>query len=290
MARSWAAEIIHRMPWIDPAAAAMQKGAAALLTRDGAPTPVKSFLNGRWLGHALHATLTDIPVGAWTTTLVMDGVALSSSSEGLERGADMSLAFGVAGAVAAAVAGVADWSDTEGETRRTGMVHALLNTVALSMNVLSLVRRRRGDRAAGIALSTAAYGIASASAYLGGELVYSHGVGVSHQIWPEPPSEFTPVLEAAGLPENKLTRGRAGDVSICLLRRGNEVYAFGEWCTHLGGPLADGQLDGNLVTCPWHGSQFDVTTGAVERGPATQPAHRFTARLRAGKVEVKPEE
>jgi len=58
-------------------------------------------------------------------------------------------------------------------------------------------------------------------------------------------------------------------------------------CTHRGGPLNQGKLDGSTVTCPWHGSQFNVCTGAVARGPATQPvkAYRVVVEGEIGSVE-----
>ena len=46
-------------------------------------------------------------------------------------------------------------------------------------------------------------------------------------------------------------------------------------CTHRQGPLNEGKLDGSTVTCPWHGTQFNVCTGAVLRGPATQPLKTY---------------
>ena len=61
---------------------------------------------------------------------------------------------------------------------------------------------------------------------------------------------------------------------------GGRLYAFDDTCTHRGCSLAKGKLDGTTVTCPCHGSQFDVTTGAVVRGPAQQPV-----RSRSVKVE-----
>jgi nitrite reductase/ring-hydroxylating ferredoxin subunit len=58
-------------------------------------------------------------------------------------------------------------------------------------------------------------------------------------------------------------------------------------CTHRGGPLSEGQLDGSTVTCPWHGTQFNVTTGAVLRGPATEPIkiYRVIVEGEIGRVE-----
>ncbi len=58
-------------------------------------------------------------------------------------------------------------------------------------------------------------------------------------------------------------------------------------CTHRGGPLSEGKLDGSTVTCPWHGSQFNVCTGTVLRGPATEPikTYRVIVEGAIGRVE-----
>ena len=58
-------------------------------------------------------------------------------------------------------------------------------------------------------------------------------------------------------------------------------------CTHRGGPLNEGHLDGSTVTCPWHGTQFNVCTGAVLRGPATEPvkSYRVIVDGEIGRVE-----
>jgi nitrite reductase/ring-hydroxylating ferredoxin subunit len=153
--------------------------------------------------------------------------------------------------------------------------------------VWSLLNRYAGNRGRGVMLSTAAYGIASVSAYIGGELVYTRGMGVNHQAWPEAPEDFTAVMEESSLPEGRLVRAKAGDIPVCLLRRGGTITAFEEWCTHLGGPLADGTLEDDTVTCPRHGSQFDVRSGVVLRGPATSSLRMFIVRVRNGLVEVR---
>jgi nitrite reductase/ring-hydroxylating ferredoxin subunit len=58
-------------------------------------------------------------------------------------------------------------------------------------------------------------------------------------------------------------------------------------CTHRGGPLNEGKLEGSTVTCPWHGTQFNVCTGAVLRGPATEPVktYRVIVEGEIGRVE-----
>jgi|SRR5579883_573932 len=280
--------VVQRSTFLEPLADRWQRFLSGRLTRGGKPTPLKQFLNGVWFGHPLHPAVTDVPIGGWTMGAVLDVAAGLSGSGGMAAAADTSIAFGCMGAVGAAMTGAADWSDLSGEARRAGTLHALLNTLVLGMNLVSLVKRWTGNRAGGLVWSMTALGVATVSAYIGGELVSGYGSGVTHEMWPEPPAEFTPVLAEAGLPEGKLVSAKAGDFPVCLLRRNGTVLAIGGWCTHLGGPLAKGELEGDTVTCPWHASQFDLKTGEVVQGPATVAARHFETRIRDGKVEVKP--
>jgi nitrite reductase/ring-hydroxylating ferredoxin subunit len=67
---------------------------------------------------------------------------------------------------------------------------------------------------------------------------------------------------------------RAFDVEgtkVSVANSSGRLYAFDDTCTHMGCSLAKGELDGTTVTCPCHGSQFDVTSGNVVRGPAQRP-------------------
>src|SRR5436189_5220340 len=80
----------------------------------------KNALHGVWLGHPLHPVFTDLPLGAWTTGLVLDAVAAANHDRAMQRAADMAIAVGLAGAAAAAVTGLTDWSETSGRSRRTG--------------------------------------------------------------------------------------------------------------------------------------------------------------------------
>ena len=67
---------------------------------------------------------------------------------------------------------------------------------------------------------------------------------------------------------------------------GDAFYAFGDTCTHRGCSLAEGELEATIVTCPCHGSQFDVTTGEVLRGPAVEPVRSYPARVESGVLRV----
>lgn len=57
---------------------------------------------------------------------------------------------------------------------------------------------------------------------------------------------------------------------VCLAKVEGRIYAFTDNCTHISGPLNEGELSGCVLTCPWHAAQFDIRTGKVLRGPARQ--------------------
>ena len=80
--------------------------------------------------------------------------------------------------------------------------------------------------------------------------------------------------------------GARGGERVAIASVGGTFYAFGDTCTHQGCSLADGELEGTTVTCPCHGSQFDVTTGDVLRGPAREPVRSYPVRLEDGELRV----
>lgn len=73
--------------------------------------------------------------------------------------------------------------------------------------------------------------------------------------------------------KGKLVRVKGHE--IALFNVNGSYYAINNSCTHSTGPLAEGRLHGKIVTCPWHGSQFDATTGQCCRGPATKPVATY---------------
>jgi nitrite reductase/ring-hydroxylating ferredoxin subunit/uncharacterized membrane protein len=246
---------------------------------------VKNWLNGVWLGHALHPALTDLAIGAWWTGFVLDGV-------GARRSADAAMTLGVLAAVPTALSGAADWSDSEGAQRRTGLVHAVLNSIGLGCLVASLCARRAEMRGLGFALSTIGLGLASVSAWLGGELVFRQGANVNRNAWLPDVDDFRPVLSATALPAGKLVAAElttdGQTVPLVLFKKGQSIMALSGWCSHWGGPLVEGQLvEDECIECPWHGSRFSLRDGSVAQGPATAPQPVFVARVRNGQVEVR---
>lgn len=279
---------VARSPFLDRLSDVVQPAVNRLLARPEHGTfAINDFLHGRWLGHALHPIATDIPIGAWSMTAAFDALALAGKRD-LEPGADVALVVGIAGAIAAALTGFAEWSDTRDEPRRLGMAHAALNSSALACYVASSVLRRTGRRNAGIALAFAGLGMTSTAAYLGGELAFGYALGVKHTAEPiDPPDDFAPVCDASALADGETRPAYFNDVPVLLSRRGDRVTAVAATCTHRGAPLREASMADDCVTCPWHGSTFDVLDGTVREGPATFGLARFDARLREDTIELR---
>jgi nitrite reductase/ring-hydroxylating ferredoxin subunit/uncharacterized membrane protein len=261
--------------------------AVAKLVRDTVPDgPVKDALSGTWLGHTLHPLLTDLPIGTWTSALLLDWLGGRSS----EDAADRLIALGLAFSVPTAATGLTEWADSEqgsAEVRRVGAVHAAANAGAVAMFGASLAARRRGARGAGKLLALAGAGLLGVSGQLGGHLVLAQGVGVDQSAFDEPPEEWTAALRDTDLPEGESRYAEVGGIGVMVARYEGTVYALSNRCVHRGGPLDEGELADGCVTCPWHGSVFRLADGAIERGPTAYPQPVWDVRVREGVIELK---
>src|SRR4051795_12372170 len=157
--------------------------------------PVKDALSGTWLGHPVHPPLTDVVIGSWTSSFLLDLAGGTSS----RLASDFLLGAGIVAALPTAAAGASDWAELGGGTRRVGIVHAVGNSTALTLQILSLRARRRGERTKGVGLSALAMGLAAFSAWLGGHLSFGRGVGVNQTAFEEFPKDWTPLLGEADL-------------------------------------------------------------------------------------------
>ncbi len=283
---------IDRQRWLEPVADFLQKvvgGGYKLLGNPG--RALKTFVHGTWLGHPLHPVITDIPLGAWTLAVLFDIIYLFRGTHGWISAADVTIFVGLLAALGAAVTGYTDWNETVDRERRVGIAHGLLNTVVIVIYLVSLIIRvTGGSRGLAIVLALVGYVLVLTAAFLGGELVFSIGTGVNHHAWQEVPTKFTRVMLEGQLTDNMLVKAMAGDTPILLHKRGGTICAISETCSHAGGPLSEGELDGNLVQCPWHASRFDVCTGQVRGGPATISQVRYETRIQNGQIEVRRSE
>lgn len=278
---------IARQDWLETVSDSVQRTVVQALNSVPGSQVIRDVLHGTWLGHPLHPVLTDVPTGAWTATMVLDLASLASRHDRWERGADASLSLGLAGAVGSALTGLADWSNTYGQERKVGLVHALLNGTATLCYAGSLARRLSGRREGAVTLSALGYLCMLAGAFLGGELVFRLGTSVNRNAWTEGPSDFIPAMRQADLAENKPTKVDVDGVDVLLVRQGGEIYALEHTCAHAGGPLAEGQLQDGVIICPWHGSNFRLADGGVVHGPATAPQPCYQIRVREGMIEVR---
>ena len=266
----------------------LQPGLRKMLEGDAWPKPVvRNVLHGTFIGHPLHPLLTDIPIGAWSVTAVLDILELAGS-ERYEPAADVTVIVGAVGAIGAALAGWADWSDTKGEPQRAGLLHGLMNATALSFYLASIVARRRGARKIGIASAFVGYGIMGAAAYLGAELSFGMQLGVKHSAIPiEPPMQFVPVLDDEELEIGETQGVSVMEIPVLVSRNAEAVHAVSGVCTHRGAPLAEGERVDGCIACPWHGSLFALDTGRVVEGPATFDLARFETLVDSGSISVR---
>ena len=131
------------------------------------------LLSGHWLGHRAHPRLTDAVVGTWLSAALLDCYG--------ERYADASRTLVVAGAALAVptvTTGLSDWLHESEKVQRVGLVHALGNAVALTLQLASANDRRKGNVGKGKLWSLAAMAVTTASGWIGGHMAFEMGAGV----------------------------------------------------------------------------------------------------------------
>ncbi len=129
-----------------------------------------ALVNSRLLGHKKHPTITDIPLGSWTVTLIADAVEMAGREQ-CASPADVSLSVGLGASLLASLGGLADLSETHDQKdRRLGMMHGIFHGVTVLLYGGSLWARSAKKRGIGRALAFAGYGTLLAASYLANEL------------------------------------------------------------------------------------------------------------------------
>jgi nitrite reductase/ring-hydroxylating ferredoxin subunit len=267
---------------LDPMVSAVRKVVNAALRSQR----VRDALHGVWLGHPLHPPLTDIPIGTWTAAAILDAMP------GTGTASATLIAAGCAGYVPTVLAGWTDWSELHEQQQRVGLVHAAVGAGAFTCYVASLAARAQGRTLRGKAWAYAGFALVSAAGYLGGHLAFRQAAGVNH-VESVPhlfPDGWHDIGRLDDLPEAELTQRSVDGVGLMVIRRGQHVDVLANACSHLAAPLSEGSFtaeDGQgCVVCPWHGSTFQLSDGAVVHGPATAPMPHFQTRVVDGSVEV----
>jgi nitrite reductase/ring-hydroxylating ferredoxin subunit len=279
------AERIERATVLDPPVHALSDSVVRALP----PGPRTDALHGVPFGQPAHPALVRMPLGCWTSAVLLD------LFRGTERAAGTLVAVGLGAALPSAATGLADWSALHRHQQRVGLVHAISQASATALFGVSLLARLTGRHGNGKMLSASGLAVATVGAYLGGHLALRLGAGASHA---EPIGhlaalgwhDLCPLDELA---DGRLARRQLGYLSLLTLRQGDIVHVLSDHCAHLGGPLHQGRVvtigGAACVSCPWHGSTFRLSDGAVMHGPATARQPAFESRIAdSGWVQVRP--
>ena len=251
---------------------------------------LKIFLNGTWAGHPLHPMLTDIPIGAWTLTIILDLIGLLFGFPQLGLASGITAGIGVAGALAAAAAGLADWMDVDPPEKAIGAFHATVNVSATILFLISfLVRWGRQWQLEWetFVLAAAGYVLVTIGGYLGGIMVFHMGVMINRDAYRTGPDDFKPAVETRELTEGQLKRVSVEEQPVVLLRLNGRIYAIGAVCSHYGAPLNEGTIVGRTIECPWHASRFSLEDGRVVQGPACAAMPVYDCKIVNDQVQIK---
>jgi nitrite reductase/ring-hydroxylating ferredoxin subunit/uncharacterized membrane protein len=279
------AERIERAHALDPVIGGLSDSVVRALPA-GSRTDA---LHGVPFGQPAHPALVRLPLGCWTSAVLLD------LFRGTERAAAVLVAAGVAGTAPAAATGLADWSALHRDQQRVGLVHAACQAGAATLFLGSLAARAGGRPGYGRALSATGLALATLGTYLGGHLALRLGAGTSHaeQVSHLSRLGWHDLCGLAELPERRPVRRQLGYLSLLVYRQGSEVSVLSDRCSHLGGPLHQGRIvverGAACVACPWHGSTFVIADGTVVHGPATARQPSFETRITSdGRVELRP--
>jgi nitrite reductase/ring-hydroxylating ferredoxin subunit len=249
---------------------------------------LQDFLNGSWLGHSLHPVVVDVVVGGSTAAVLLQLLTWFGVAD-LRVALLWILALTTLAAESSIVTGLTDFKDTaSGDERNIVGLHGLINIAATLVLVVAFFAILGGADAIGGWLLVLGYGVLSVGAFIGGHVVFKYGYMVNRNAFArgKTAKEFTAVMPTAGLVEATPVKAMLGPIALVVVRRGDLVFALKETCSHAGGPLSEGKLEGDTIVCPWHGSAFRLSDGAVRHGPAATRQVAYRARINGDQVEV----
>ncbi|MEE2039238.1 Rieske (2Fe-2S) protein [Nocardiopsis sp. CT-R113] len=276
---------IEREGRLDPAVSRLKRIAARIPS--GA---VRDMLHGVQIGHPLHPVAVHLPIGTWTSAVLLDMLPGDH-----RRSAHALVNTGLLATLPAVVSGLADWSEQGERQQRVGVVHAAANGVGALLFGASSLARAGGREGWGRALAVTGLGAIGLGGLLGGHITYfrASGANSADYLVDLVSGDWHDLGPVDGFPEGAAGRGDMDGVPVVVVRTGQSVSALLGTCTHMGAPLAEGEVVDGCVRCPWHGSEFRLDSGAVAHGPATASAETLQTSVVDGRLMVRlrtPEE
>jgi nitrite reductase/ring-hydroxylating ferredoxin subunit/uncharacterized membrane protein len=264
-------------------------------------TPARMRSTAQFKGHPIHPMLIPFPFAYLFGSALVNVWARTTNRPKWFQTTNHLSRLGIGSALVAAVPGIIDYvfavpPRSSGRKRATS--HAIANLSALGLFAAARIGRTNGDATpsrTAVAAELCGAGLLATGGWLGGTLVYRNQIGVDHRyagagkwrvdvIAPAPSTAGTDVGADNDLEPGQMKLLRLGGQRIVIGRTERGWVAFDDRCTHRGASLADGVLACDIVQCPWHGSQFNVHTGEVNRGPADEPIATYPITVRDGRL------
>jgi nitrite reductase/ring-hydroxylating ferredoxin subunit/uncharacterized membrane protein len=246
--------------------------------------------------HPIHPMLIAFPVAFFTGTFILDVLSVVASNHDLWNTASYLEIGGVISALIAAVPGIIDFVWTvppKSSAKKRAAQHGILNTLHVLIFLTAWFLRPGANSFLILTMEFAGVIILGAAAWLGGTLVYRNQIGVDpryankgkwKEVYLSPSEQPLEVATTGELELNQMKLVHIGEQRVVIGRTEAGYVAFGDHCTHRGGSLAGGAMICGTVQCPWHGSQFDVKTGKIKSGPATEAIKIYKVSEKNGKV------
>src|SRR5688572_6495780 len=253
-------------------------------------------------GHPIHPALIPFPFAFLVGAVAFDATgALVDRPAFWTTGAYLALG-GIGAALVAAIPGFVDYFLTvppKSSAKRRATKHMLLNLSAVGLFAAAWALRGSAEsrpELLQLLLEAAGAGLLTVGSWMGGTLTFRNQIGVDHRYaragkWSEEhvtaDAEGSAILARSGeLEIDQMKLVHVNGRRIVLARTADGYVAFDDRCTHKGGSLAGGSMMCGRVQCPWHGSQFDVASGAVKAGPAEKAIEAFRVEKRGDRLQI----
>jgi nitrite reductase/ring-hydroxylating ferredoxin subunit/uncharacterized membrane protein len=248
--------------------------------------------------HPLHPILVAFPIAFFVGTFLFDAAGLINGNTSLHDTARYVEVAGIIFALLAAVPGVIDYiytvpPDSSAKSRATN--HGLINVSNVVLFTVVFFYRQSNNANIYIVTGLEFAGVAllSIAGWMGGTLVHRNQIGIDIRYanagkWKEQyidkAGDNIEVAEVDELQVDQMKLIHVKDKRIVIAKTEDGYVAFDDRCTHKGGSLAGGAMICGTVQCPWHGSQFDVKSGALKAGPAKEGIKTYKVSQRGDKI------